>query len=198
MTPELRDKFKNLPVTPGTYIFKDAGERIIYVGKAKNIKKRVQSHFSKPDQHTVDFTPLVADVDYIGANNENEALLLESQLIKKYQPRYNFIWKDDKEYFFIGTTKEKFPRPAITHRLENFDRDSLVGPFMQGGQLRSYLRELRKLFPFRTCNNVGKKVCMYSGLGLCPAPCQHPNQSKLFRHLALIRQILLTPASDKR
>lgn len=213
MTQELNEKIKKLPVTPGTYIFKDAAERIIYVGKAKNIKKRVFNHFSKPDQHTVDFTPLVADVDFIAANNENEALLLESQLIKKYQPRYNFIWKDDKDYFFIAFTEEKFPRPHLTHRPGVADRprvraklsrshpcESLaltrgcipfVGPFMQGGQLRNYLRELRKLFPFRTCNNMGKTVCMYEGMGLCPAPCQHSRQTKQYKKsLQTLRQML--------
>ncbi len=191
MTSGLTEKIKKLPASAGAYIFKDDKERVIYVGKAKNVKKRVLSHFSRPDQHIIDFTSLVADVDFILANNENEALLLESQLIKKFQPRYNVMWKDDKDYFFVGQTREKFPRPAIIHRLENYDREKLAGPFMQGGQLRSYLRELRKLFPFRTCSNMPKKICMYEGLGLCPAPCRHPRQTKRYKKsLVALRAML--------
>lgn len=191
MTDDLREKINNLPGTAGAYIFKGSDESIIYVGKAKNIKKRVQSHFSRPGQHTVDFTPLVCGIDFINANNENEALLLESQLIKKYQPRYNVIWKDDKDYFFIGFTKENFPRAAITHRLENYERDLLVGPFMQGGQLRDFMRQIRKILPYRTCANLQKSSCMFDSLGLCPAPCVNPRQTNRIGNILNTMRTLL-------
>ncbi len=171
MDPSLSELIKNLPTGPGVYIFKDNAEKILYVGKAKNVKKRVKSHFQRPEQHQWDFTPQVADIDFLEAANENEALLIESELIKNFQPKFNVAWKDDKDYFFVGATDEKFPRVCLTHQPDDTDWRFVAGPFMRGGELKGLLRELRKIFPYRTCKTVQKKPCMYQHLGLCFAPC---------------------------
>ena len=187
----MTETINNLPSGPGAYIFKDLKEKIIYVGKAINLKKRVKSHFQRPEQHTWDFTPQVCSIDYIEANNENEALLIESQLIKKYLPKFNVVWKDDKDYFFVAASKERIPRVSITHRPKNTDWDFCVGPFTRGGELRQLVREMRKIFPFRTCDKLPKKACMFEGLSLCLAPCRNKRlANKCSRTVAAMPAIL--------
>lgn len=171
MKPSLAELINKLPKGPGVYIFKDEKEKILYVGKAKNLKKRVQSHFQRPGQHAWDFTPQVADIDFIETGGENDALLIESQLIKKFQPKFNVAWKDDKGYFFVVATKDKFPRVRVTHRPGDGSWDFCAGPFMRGGELKQTMEELRKIIPFRTCDNIPGKPCLYESLGLCLAPC---------------------------
>ena len=115
---------KDLPDKAGVYFFKNAEEQVIYVGKAKNLKKRVKNHFQKPDQHAFDFIAQVADIDFIETANEKDALILEQQFIKKLQPRWNIEWKDDKNYFYIvcgkpsrtAISNEYFPRVCLTHQ----------------------------------------------------------------------------------
>lgn len=181
MDPSLAEKIKNLPKGPGVYIFKNEKEEILYVGKAKNIIKRVRSHFQRPEQHMWDFTPQVSEIDFIEAMNENEALLIESQLIKNFQPKFNIVWKDDKDYFYVASSKEDFPRVYITHHPEDSGWELCVGPFMRGGELKYFLRELRKIYPYRSCNEIPKKPCMYQSLGLCPAPCANPRLKKRYK-----------------
>lgn len=171
MDPVLKEQIKRLPGRPGVYFFKNTRESILYVGKAKDLKKRVLSHFSRPEQHAWNFMPQVAGVDYIETANESEALLVESELIKKYQPKFNVAWKDDKAYFHVAATKEKYPRIVITHQPKEIEWSYLAGPFTRGAELKSLLKELRKIFPFRTCRNTLQKPCLYDSLGLCPAPC---------------------------
>jgi excinuclease UvrABC nuclease subunit len=188
MNKDLADVIKNLPKTPGAYIFTDSTESVLYVGKAKNIKKRVANHFQKPDQHIYDFMPQVSRIDFIGAANENEALLIESQLIKKIQPKYNVAWKDDKDYFFIAVTDEALPRVTVTHQPKQNPHSLLAGPFMRGGELKLLLPKLRGLFPFRTCAKLAKKPCMYQDLGLCCAPCIHRRSKK--RYQAMLKTMM--------
>jgi excinuclease UvrABC nuclease subunit len=171
MNPVLKEQIRQLPGCPGVYFFKNAQESILYVGKAKDLKKRVLSHFTRPEQHAWDFMPQVAGVDHIETANENEALLIESQLIKKYQPKFNVIWKDDKAYFHVAATREKYPRIVITHQPRELKWSYLAGPFTRGAELKSLMKELRKIFPFRTCRNIPQKPCLYDSMGLCPAPC---------------------------
>jgi excinuclease UvrABC nuclease subunit len=171
MNSVLKEQIRQLPGRSGVYFFKNARELILYVGKAKNLKKRVLSHFTRPEQHAWDFMPQVAGVDYIETANENEALLVESQLIKKYQPKFNVIWKDDKAYFHVAATREKYPRIVITHQPRELEWSYLAGPFTRGAELKSLMKELRKIFPFRTCRNIPPKPCLYDSMGLCPAPC---------------------------
>lgn len=181
MNSVLKEQIKQLPVCSGVYFFKDSKESILYVGKAKNLKKRVISHFSKPEQHAWDFMPQVASVDFIETVNENDALLVESQLIKKYQPKFNVAWKDDKAYFYVAATKERFPRVLITHQPKDLEWIYLAGPFTRGRELKGLVRELRKIFPFRTCRNLSKKACLYENLGLCHAPCVNVRASVKYR-----------------
>lgn len=169
MTPEINEKINNLPDTAGVYIFKDSSESVIYVGKAKNLKKRVKNHFQKPDQHAFDFIPQITDIDHIRTGNEKEALLLEQQFIKKYQPRWNVEWKDDKNYFSVSISDEISPRVFLTHQPAVNNHN--YGPFVSGRELKSFLKEIRKTLPYRTCRNLAKEPCFYKSLGLCAAPC---------------------------
>src|SRR4030042_5333191 len=180
----LSKKLKGFPKKPGVYLFKDSNGGILYIGKAIDIKKRIQSHFSKKSAfYGVPFTDKVADIDWINTKNQTQALLLEDRLIKKYRPRYNIQWKDDKSYFYVTFTAEEWPRVLITHKnkigkkfpISNF-QFPIVGPFVNGRELRKILRVLRKIFPYRTCKNSYEKPCLQWHLGLCPA---HNNNSKI-------------------
>ncbi|MCD6270253.1 GIY-YIG nuclease family protein [bacterium] len=174
----LTKKIKELTEKPGVYIFKDRLENIIYIGKAKNLRKRVVSHFRKSQNWHQDFKNKVKSIEIIESKSEKEAMILEAEFIKKYQPKYNVEWRDDKNYFFVGLTKEKFPRVFISHQPDKQSnagktnkKFSFIGPFVKGKELKNLLKELRKIFPFRTCKNLPKKPCLYFDLFLCPAPC---------------------------
>ena len=167
----LSQKIKKLPQKPGTYLFIDASGRIIYIGKAIDLKKRVQSHFSKKSAfYGIPFIDKVSDIDWIKTKNEAEAMLLEDQLIKKYKPRYNIQWKDDKSYFWVTFTQDEWPRVTIVHKPQvASDKQLTIGSFVNGRELRATLRALRKIFPYRTCKNPYDKPCLQWHLGLCPA-----------------------------
>lgn len=152
---------------PGVYCFKDKKE-IFYIGKAKNLKKRVLSHF----HHLSPFTKKAEKIGYFETNSEIEAFLLEAELIKRFQPKFNILWRDDKNYFFLGITKEDFPRVFITHQLkEKKEKIEFFGPFIDGKALKKTLRILRRIFPFRSCKRIPKKPCLWYQLERCPAPC---------------------------
>jgi len=182
MDNDLKNKIESLPDKAGVYFFKDINERVIYVGKAKNLKKRVKNHFQKPDQHAFDFVAQIADIDFILADGEKEALLLEQQFIKKLQPRWNVEWKDDKSYFYIALSADDFPRVYLTHQPAlkgsdpfNFKRvgpfQDCFGPYVSGREAKSFLKEIRKILPYRSCRDLPKKPCFYRDLKLCLAPC---------------------------
>lgn len=163
----------NLPNAPGVYLFKDKKRRIIYIGKSANLKARIGSYFKSGEI----YSPLkkallenIAEIDYKIAPSEIEALILESQLIKKHQPKYNILLKDNSRFFYIALTKENFPRLLITHQPDKIKNiGSVLGPFTGGTSLKTALKILRKIFPFRTCKNPANKPCLYYELGLCPA-----------------------------
>ena len=150
---------------------KDSRGRIIYIGKSIDLKKRIQSHFSKKSAfYGVPFVDKVSDIDWIKTKNETEAMLLEDQLIKKYKPRYNIQWKDDKSYFWVVFSNDEWPRVRIVHKPQvTSGQYPSVGPFVNGRQLRQVLRALRRIFPYRTCKNLYNKPCLQWHLGLCPA-----------------------------
>lgn len=155
-------KISEIPETAGVYAFA-SGRKLLYIGKAVSLKERVKRHresFSSTGK-----------LGYIKTDSEIEALLLEAKLIKKYQPKYNTAWKDDKKYFYVGITKEKFPRIYITHQFENRSRTEYVGPFVSGRTLKQTLKDLRKIYPYRTCKTIPKKPCLWYHLNQCPAPC---------------------------
>lgn len=156
------NEIKKIPKGPGVYAFKKNG-KFLYVGKAVNLKERAKQH-SK-------IINLAKEVCYLKSKSEEEALLLEARLIKKHQPKYNVSWKDDKNYFYVGITKEAFPRIFITHRAEKRSRTEYLGPFTSGRKLKQRLKELRKDYPYRTCVTLPKKPCLWYHLKQCPAPC---------------------------
>jgi excinuclease ABC subunit C len=178
---ELRFNINTLPGLPGVYQFFDQYKEVIYVGKAKNLKKRVSSYFSK--QQTTGKTILlvrkIVDLEYIVVQSEADALLLENTLIKKYKPRYNIQLKDDKTYPWICIKKEPFPRVFQTRRLIR-DGSSYFGPYPNVKVMQALLQLIRELYPLRTCTydlSPGKiargsyKVCLEYHLGNCLGPC---------------------------
>jgi excinuclease ABC subunit C len=178
---ELNIKLKTLPDSPGVYQYFDKNEEIIYVGKAKNLKKRVSSYFAKihEDGKTNILVRKIVDIKYIVVASELDALLLENNLIKKYKPRYNILLKDDKTYPWICVKKEAFPRVFSTRRIIK-DGSKYFGPYPNGKVMHTLLQLFRELFPLRDCNldlsakkieNSNYKVCLEYHIGNCKAPC---------------------------
>lgn len=175
MTKRLQKDIAQLPQKPGVYLFKDKHQLILYIGKAKQIRMRVQSHF-KRGSNFANFYPQVRSIEYIQTKTEKDALILENQLIKKYQPKYNVELKDDKNYSFVAFTRDIFPRLFVTHQPRSADVE-YIGPFVRGKELKHFLFEIRNLFPYRTCpsrrksstasKNKPEKPCLYYDLGLC-------------------------------
>lgn len=179
---ELLLKIKSLPSKPGVYQYYDIGGTIIYVGKAKNIKNRVSSYFNKNLENgkTMILVKRIADIQYIVVDTEYDALLLENNLIKKYQPKYNIQLKDDKTYPWICIKKEPFPRVFSTRRLVR-DGSKYFGPYPNVKVLNTLLVLLKELFPIRNCRldlSPGKitqkkyKVCLEYHIGNCKGPCE--------------------------
>ncbi len=169
----LKDKIKEFPILSGVYLMKNKEGQIIYVGKAVNLRKRVQSYFrhneilSKTSRLVLD----IDSIDYIETNSEAEALILEASLIKKYQPKYNIDLRDDKSYPFIEITKEDFPRIAIVRPRIKKEKALYYGPYTNPLLIRKALDLIRKIFHFCVCRSFPKKECFDYHLGLCDAPC---------------------------
>lgn len=180
---KLRKSVISLPFLPGVYLFRDSNNRVIYVGKAKNLKKRVSSYFSKRKFENNKLKVLIRQirsVDHIVVDTESDALLLENNLIKEYQPRYNVLLKDDKSFPYICIKKEPFPRVFST-RNPFKDGSSYFGPYTSGYMIRTILELIRQIYPLRNCNYIltseniksGKfKVCLEYHIGNCKGPCE--------------------------
>lgn len=162
---------ENLPSKPGVYIMKDVENTIIYIGKAKNLKNRVQSYFrEKLDRPKTQVLMSHFDsLEYILTNSEKEALILEATLIKKHRPRYNVQLKDDKRYPYVKITNEKFPRVVITRNIVK--NGVYYGPFTDVGSVKQTVKFLKSLFKIRTCRNMNGP-CLNSQIDLCYAPCE--------------------------
>lgn len=166
-----KNKIKEVPDSPGVYLMKDRSGGIIYAGKALSLRKRVSSYFTGAQSAKTRAMLLsVEDIETRSTRTEAEALLLEISLIKKYQPRYNISFKDDKSYPFIKVTKEDFPALFVCRRRKK-DNALYLGPFTSAKLLKQALKIARVVFPFRSCHNMPKQECLYSRIGLCPAPC---------------------------
>jgi len=166
-----KEEFKLLPRNPGIYIFWH-GNKVIYIGKAINLKNRLNSYLQiNLDLKTRTMISLAKSVSYIKVENELEALLLEAYLIKKFQPKYNIIAKDDKNPLYIKITKEKYPRVITARKIDEKKKDyiSFFGPFPSSTIVKVFLKNLRKSFAYSD-HSVGKKACIYSQIGLCD-PC---------------------------
>jgi excinuclease ABC subunit C len=161
----------NLPNKPGVYLFKDMADKVLYVGKAKSLKKRVKSYFKdeldSPKTRTL--MRQYHSLEYIITDTEKEALILESNLIKKYLPRYNIRLKDDKRYPYVKITNEDFPRVLITRRVSD-DSSYYYGPFTDVTALRRMLKFIKSIFRIRDCKNMDGP-CLNSQMDLCEAPC---------------------------
>lgn len=174
MNKSIQEQIQSLPTTPGVYLFKNSNEEIIYIGKAKQIRKRVQSHFSSQKQ-AINFYAQVASIETIPTRTERNALILENDLIKKHQPKYNIELKDDKNYTFVSFSPHDFPIVSTTHQPKKKGY-KYNGPFISAREVRSYLKQLRKLFPYRTCTNAYENPCLYADLGLCAAHTPHTQE----------------------
>jgi len=178
----LQLKLQTLPEKPGVYQYFDASGTIIYVGKAKSLKKRVSSYFTKNHEYakTALLVKRIADIQYIVVETEMDALLLENNLIKKYKPKYNIQLKDDKTYPWICVKKEAFPRVFSTRQYVK-DGSKYFGPYTSGRVMHTLLDLIRELFPLRTCaldlspSKIEKgnyKVCLEYHIGKCKGPCE--------------------------
>jgi excinuclease ABC subunit C len=177
------EKVKKLPEKPGVYQFLDLSGEILYIGKAKNLRKRVNSYFTRSDQHNYKQEVLVKkinDIHYVLVEDESDALLLENNLIKEYQPRYNILLKDDKTFPWIVITRDRFPRVLQT-RNYTMDGSEYFGPYTSVMMVRTMLDMIRQLYKLRTCKlnlteqNIlqGKfRRCLEFDLGNCLAPCE--------------------------
>jgi excinuclease ABC subunit C len=162
-----------LPGNPGCYLFLDKEGTIIYVGKAKSLKKRVSSYFQKKD-HDPKTTRLVATIARISVmvtNTETEALLLENNLIKKHQPKYNIDLKDAKRYAYIELTSEPFPRIGIARRTGAKGDAAYFGPFVSAAERDSLIRVIKRIFLLRSCRKLPKRACLRHHMHTCSAPC---------------------------
>lgn len=167
-----------LPESPGIYKFSDAEGKIIYIGKAINLKNRIKSYFNRSHLHpdkTIAMLGKAKYLNFLKTATEVEALLLEASLIKKYLPGYNIILKDDKHYLYIKISKEEFPR-ILFSRLTAAKDGSCYGPFPSARVIRDLMKEIRHIFPFCTQKESFKKPCFYSHLGFCnPCPADVKN-----------------------
>lgn len=173
----LKKKANNLPLTPGVYIMKNPEGEIIYVGKAKMLKNRVSQYFGAGNQHTLKVKKMVSNVDdfeYILCDSEFEAFILENSLIKQHKPKYNILLKDDKGYFYIKITNEKWPRIRSVKNKEN-DGATYIGPYNSGFVVTQTVNEANKIFKLPQCNrsfdSQYDKPCLNFHIGLCSAPC---------------------------
>src|SRR3954471_23179735 len=174
---ELREKVGQLPFSPGVYLYKDAGGRVIYVGKAKSLRNRVRSYFSEDKLGDIKTGTLISeasDVDYILVDNEKEALALENNLIKQYKPRFNILLRDDKTYPYIKLTGEKYPRVYVTRRLKK-DGSTYFGPYFPGSLAQRLVHFIHRHFLVPSCKvdltRFHPKPCLQYHIHRCLGPC---------------------------
>ncbi len=201
MLEQLKEKARNLPEVPGVYQFYDKNNTIIYIGKAKNLRKRVLSYFTKNHESAKlrIMVNRIADIQHIVVDTEIDALLLENNLVKKYQPQYNIRLKDDKTYPWICILKERFPRVIIT-REHDKNLGEYFGPYTSGFMVKTLIEFLRKTYNVRTCNlNLSEqnikahkfKVCLEYQIGNCKGPCeQFQSEEEYNQSIAQLRSVL--------
>lgn len=183
MNEQIKNKLALLPDQPGCYLMKDKNGRIIYVGKAKILKNRVRSYFTgSHDTKTERLVSEIEDFEYIVTESNIEALLLEINLIKKNDPKYNIMLKDDKTYPFIKITNEDYPRLLITRKVLK-DKALYFGPYPDVGAANETKKLLDRLFPLRKCKVLPKEVCLYYHMGQCLAPCVFNIPKKTYQEM---------------
>ncbi|HEY5315797.1 MAG TPA: excinuclease ABC subunit UvrC [Pirellulales bacterium] len=196
-------KVREFPTTPGVYLMKDAAGRVIYVGKATNLRSRAGSYFLRAaaeDRRTCELVRDICDIDFIAADSEVDALLVEARLIKDVQPKYNKELKDDKSFPYLEIfTREDFPRVEFT-RVPSDRGTKLYGPFANAGSLRGAIQVLQKIFKFRTCSldiDEGDekwrwfRPCLLASINQCTAPCNmRISKDEYRRDIARLRMFL--------
>lgn len=171
MTNHLKEKLSLLPAQPGCYLMKDRQGTIIYVGKAKILKNRVRSYFTgSHDGKTLRLVNEIEDFEYIVTSSDLEALILEMNLIKQYDPKYNIMLKDDKSYPYLKITAEKHPRLLTTRNVKK-DKGKYFGPYANVGAANETKKLLDRLYPLRKCSTIPDRVCLYYHMNQCLAPC---------------------------
>jgi excinuclease ABC subunit C len=197
------EKVKHFPITPGVYLMKDAQGRLLYVGKAKNLRNRAGHYFTKAaaeDARTADLVKLVADIDYLDAETEVDALLMEARLVKDVQPRFNVNLKDDKSFPYLQIRiREDFPRVEFT-RTPRRRGVKLYGPFTSARSLRAAIQVLQRIFQFRTCAldiDAGDprwrwfRPCILHNIRQCTAPCNfRVTREEYRRQIRALRLVL--------
>ncbi|MFQ3542567.1 excinuclease ABC subunit UvrC [Halobacillus rhizosphaerae] len=174
MNSIIKEKLAVLPDQPGCYLMKDRQGTIIYVGKSKVLKNRVRSYFTGAhDGKTQRLVKEIEDLEYIVTNSEVEALILEMNLIKKYDPKYNVLLKDDKTYPYLKVTAERHPRLIVTRKVKR-DKGKYFGPYPNVIAARETKKLLDRLYPLRKCNTMPDRVCLYYHMHQCLGPCQFP------------------------
>ncbi len=195
-------QLKTMPETPGVYQHLDATDTVIYVGKARNLKRRVASYFARYDDHTPKIKMLVrsvCDIRVTVTPTETDALLLENNLIKQLKPRYNSMLKDDRSYPYLALTHEEYPRLLFTRNHDKIAGE-LFGPYPNGRILHELQKIIRNLFPYRTCHlpltqernkTRGRRPCINYQLGICCAPCCGKVSREEYNHvIKQVRQVL--------
>lgn len=171
MNEKIRIKLDTLPKKPGSYQYKDKNGEIIYVGKAKNLYNRVRSYFiGSHDAKTTKLVSEIDDLEYIITSTETEALILEINLIKKYNPKYNILLTDDKQYPYIVLSNEAHPRILYTRDIKK-SKGKIYGPYPNANAAREVVNLLNRIYPFRKCNKIPKKECLYYHINQCLGPC---------------------------
>ncbi|WP_099221423.1 excinuclease ABC subunit UvrC [Listeria costaricensis] len=184
VSSHLQNKLALLPDQPGCYLMKDKQGTIIYVGKAKVLKNRVRSYFTgSHDTKTARLVQEIVDFEYIVTSSDVEALLLEINLIKKHDPRFNIRLKDDKTYPFIKITNERHPRLIITRQVKK-DKGKYFGPYPNVYAANEVKKILDRLYPLRKCTTLPNKVCLYYHLGQCLAPCVFEVDQEVYRKMS--------------
>lgn len=191
MNKQLQTTLNNIPEEPGCYFMKDQYGEIIYVGKAKNLSRRVKSYFQKASNgKTAKLVSLIEAIDYVVVNSEREALILENNLIKEHMPKYNILLKDDKTYPYIAITRERHPRLVFTRDVQRKYK-AIFGPFPNVLEARQVFELLNKLYGLRKCDTLPKKVCLYYHLEQCHAPCIQTVESDVYeRDIKSITEVL--------
>ena len=184
MNDQLQAKLATLPMSSGCYLMKDKNGTIIYVGKAKKLKNRVNQYFrGAHDYKTTKLVSNIVDFDYVVTNSEKEALLLEINLIKKYRPRFNIIFMDDKSYPYIRLTNEEYPTLQVVRDLKKQKDARYFGPYPDVQAARKTLELLQELFPLRRCKHMPNKVCLYYHMGMCLGPCEFEIEPGVYKKM---------------
>ena len=184
-----------IPTDPGIYLMKDSDSKIIYIGKAKNLKNRVRSYFNKNQNYkTQKLVENISEIEFILTDNESEAFLLESNMIKKYRPRFNIELKDQQRYTYLRISDEQYPRLLVSRRTKDgkfLGKGKTFGPFTQGSSKLLTIGTLRKSFQIRICKTLPKKVCLEYHLGNCEGPCEFKDaQERYSKHVDSLEQVL--------